>query len=82
MAYSYVYFGEGSGDIWLDNVRCNGTESSILNCTHDGVGVYETYCDHDYDAKVGCLDGEYTWDFQGVVTMASLTPDTYLSIYK
>ena len=54
------YFGPGSGPIWLDNPRCAGSESSLLNCTHDGIGVYRHYCGHDYDAGVECPSGKYT----------------------
>ena len=56
--YPYAYFGQGSGDIWLDDLRCSGTESSILDCTHDGIGVYASYCGHDDDVGVECPAGE------------------------
>ncbi|XP_053722884.1 deleted in malignant brain tumors 1 protein-like isoform X2 [Synchiropus splendidus] len=44
-------FGEGSGEIWLHNVECAGTESSISSCRH-GVGQHN--CDHSNDAGVSC----------------------------
>ena len=45
-------FGEGDGPIWLDDLRCNGNESSLQFCPHMGVG--ESNCDHDEDAGVVC----------------------------
>ncbi|XP_013407241.1 scavenger receptor cysteine-rich domain superfamily protein-like [Lingula anatina] len=34
-------FGRGLQRIWLNNVRCKGTEASIVNCTHDGWGNHD-----------------------------------------
>jgi len=45
-------FGAGIGRIWLDNVRCNGTESSIINCQHNGWGSHS--CTHNEDVSVSC----------------------------
>ena len=45
-------FGQGSGKIWLDNVQCQGNESSIVNCRHSPWGVHN--CEHREDASVIC----------------------------
>ena len=45
-------FGQGSGKIWLDDVECQGNESSIVNCQHRPWGVQD--CGHYYDASVIC----------------------------
>ena len=51
-AYSNSNFGRGNGGIFLDDVRCTGTESRLINCRHSGVGVHN--CDHSDDAGVRC----------------------------
>jgi len=45
-------FGAGEGVILLDNVYCTGTESSILDCGHQGLGNHN--CQHSEDAGVVC----------------------------
>ena len=52
-AYSGAYFGQGSGPILLDNVTCTGSESTLANCGHLGVGVTRS-CSHSEDASVRC----------------------------
>ena len=47
-----AWFGRGSGKIWLDDVECEGNESSIVNCRHRPWGVHN--CGHYYDASVIC----------------------------
>lgn len=43
----------GVGRIWLDDLRCKGTESSVFDCVHNGFGV--TNCEHAEDAGVSCV---------------------------
>ena len=45
-------FGTASGQIWLDDVRCSGSESSIADCQHRGWGRHN--CNHNKDASVIC----------------------------
>ena len=45
-------FGQGSGKIWLDDVQCQGNETSIVNCRHRPWGVHN--CGHHGDASVIC----------------------------
>uniref|UniRef100_A0A8C5U633 SRCR domain-containing protein n=1 Tax=Malurus cyaneus samueli TaxID=2593467 RepID=A0A8C5U633_9PASS len=51
-ALGSAYFGQGSGDIVLDNVRCSGNEVSLLRCNHTGWRVHN--CAHYEDASVVC----------------------------
>ena len=54
--YYSAYFGQGSGSILLDNVTCIGSESTLANCGHLGVGITRT-CSHSNDAGVSCSIG-------------------------
>ncbi|KAJ8042164.1 Deleted in malignant brain tumors 1 protein [Holothuria leucospilota] len=51
--YGNAFFGQGSGEIWMDNVECNGQESSLSDCTHNGFGNHN--CGHSEDAGVACV---------------------------
>ena len=53
-----AFYGQGSEQIWLDDVTCVGTESMIEGCSHGGWGSHD--CDHRKDAGAKCISGKYT----------------------
>ena len=47
-----AYFGRGTGAILLDQVACTGTETRLVNCPSNPLGVHD--CSHYEDAGVTC----------------------------
>ena len=50
IAVSRAAFGQGTGPVFLDGVRCTGNESSLLSCSRSGIAS----CLHSYDVGVVC----------------------------
>ena len=46
-------YNVGTGLMWLNNVKCNGDESNITECSHGGWSHHS--CDHRYDVGVMCV---------------------------
>ena len=51
-AHQSAHFGQGSGQILLDDLHCTGSEASLLECSHAGINVHN--CGHGEDASVTC----------------------------
>ncbi len=51
-AMSFSYFGEGLGQIWMDDVNCTANEYALSKCEYREWGVHD--CNHSEDAGVIC----------------------------
>ncbi|XP_077207064.1 scavenger receptor cysteine-rich domain-containing protein DMBT1-like [Paroedura picta] len=51
-------YGEGSGLILMDDVKCQGNETAVEECSHNGWGV--SNCRHKEDAGVNCSGQDFT----------------------
>jgi len=54
-------YGGGTGQIWLNYLKCDGSELSLVNCVHNGWGVH--YCNHDKDVSIRCPNGTLFDDY-------------------
>ena len=52
IARGNAYYGSGSGQIWLDDVTCNGNETSLFSCRENPWG--QNNCLHTEDVGVDC----------------------------
>ncbi len=46
-------FTNGAGQIWLDEVRCSGTETRLIDCSANALGTHN--CGQFEDAGVRCI---------------------------
>uniref|UniRef100_K1QTU6 Deleted in malignant brain tumors 1 protein n=1 Tax=Magallana gigas TaxID=29159 RepID=K1QTU6_MAGGI len=60
--FSNAYYGFGAGQVWLDDVSCNGYENDIAECESQGWGRHD--CTHGNDTGVHC--GSTCFDRPGV----------------
>lgn len=52
IAVSSARYGQGVGQIWLDDLRCTGSENSIIECPSHEIGKHD--CSHSEDAGIIC----------------------------
>ena len=46
-------FGVATGPVLIDETRCVGNETRLLNCRHNGVGTHN--CAHSRDVGLRCV---------------------------
>ena len=71
VAYPDVYSGNGSGPYHLDDVRCSGSESSLLSCSRGySIGVHDCEPGKAAGVKCGkCMMGEIaTWNLRATLS--------------
>ena len=54
-----AFYGQGSGQIWLEGLHCNGTELKLEDCSRNEWRYHN--CSHNEDVGVQCSasDGNY-----------------------
>ncbi len=63
-AWQSAHFGQGSGEIFMDDVDCDGSDKRLGDCDFRGWGVHN--CGHGEDASVTC---EFTCTEEGDVRL-------------
>ena len=53
----FYAFGQGTGPVFLNNMRCTGAESSLLDCNYTWPDVHQ--CSHLADGGVVCPPCKY-----------------------
>ncbi|XP_071095519.1 uncharacterized protein [Haliotis cracherodii] len=51
-AMKKAFYGQGKGQVWMDNVGCKGNEAHIQDCSFNGFAIHN--CAHSEDAGVQC----------------------------
>ena len=51
-------YGEASGTIWLDDLVCTGSETSITQCQSKGWGAHN--CGYSKDVAIICSSGKFS----------------------
>ena len=49
-----AHFGQGTGEIVLDDVQCSGSENQLVDCTSAEIQTVSGNCGHSDDAGVRC----------------------------
>ena len=53
-SFPNAHFGRGTGPLLLGQLSCTGSEQTLLNCSHSGIGRASYYCRHDDDVGIRC----------------------------
>ena len=60
VAFHRAHFGAGTGPIHLNNVHCNGSETNLINCSHNS--LFHCSSGHSKDVGIRC-QGTQFFDF-------------------
>ena len=58
LLYSFNEISSNS-PTWLDELRCSGTESELIDCPANAIGVED--CTHTQDVALVCGTGKSQW---------------------
>uniref|UniRef100_A0A493TX85 SRCR domain-containing protein n=1 Tax=Anas platyrhynchos platyrhynchos TaxID=8840 RepID=A0A493TX85_ANAPP len=72
LAVPEAQFGQGSGNILLDEVQCGGGESSLWECSHRGIAVHNCQPKEDASVICGALKSFTTGDGELSVMMTGI----------
>uniref|UniRef100_A0A8B9G658 SRCR domain-containing protein n=1 Tax=Amazona collaria TaxID=241587 RepID=A0A8B9G658_9PSIT len=75
-AFGSAHYGEGSGQIWLDDVKCTGAESDIWACPARALGQHN--CQHKEDAGVLCSGVVTSRPMEVTLSLCSALMTTHL----
>lgn len=77
-AYASAYYGNGTGNILMDNVLCTGSESSLKDCSYST--SVNSLCTHSQDAGVAC-GGKFKQKQVSKMNKCTYIYITYIYIY-
>ena len=72
-------YGEASGTIWLDDLVCTGSETSIVQCQSNGWGVHN--CGHSEDVAISCSSGQFSGSLRTQINTMPLESFKFL-VYR
>lgn len=80
VTYKYAFFGEGSEVTWLTNVYCNGSESSLSECTGQYIGVLDDNHRKDVGVLCGSKENVYCGIHHSLSILVNLERTLYIFI--
>ncbi|XP_062512306.1 scavenger receptor cysteine-rich domain-containing group B protein-like isoform X1 [Corticium candelabrum] len=74
---SEAFYGQGSGKIWMDDVRCRSSNLRLGSCSFSGWGIEN--CDHSEDAGVIC---DHLPDYPTTDAVTTSTPSSSKTVTR
>lgn len=72
-AFPRAAYGKGTGQIWMDELACSGSEKRLAECTFTGWGAHD--CSHKEDAGVKCDPKPTTHNITALPLRVSCPPN-------